>query len=257
MCGIPQRLLWSCAQVCRFGMLEVGICLYLFIYLFIFLINALCLRVNLDLSALTAFGFYGGGKVGWDVCALCLVSPRFNSAHHAPLSPQFIFQTLFISYTDVSAFLIFQTNSHVSIAACQFWFYASYIIKWLQRSSTDGLLHFSHGRGISLLYVCVCWRGYKRADVCMHMFASYHKWLLVMSEWRGAGTKKTMFWLRRCWEGRPQVAWLQIRLSHFSSLCFTTSRSEGTFGYQCVPHFFVCFWSEYSFLTSRLKLHDN
>lgn len=64
-----------------------------------------------------------------------------------------------------AAFLIFQTNSHVSIAACQFWFCDSFIIKCvrLQCSATDGLLHFSHGRGMA---VCV-WE--KKTDVRLHM----------------------------------------------------------------------------------------
>lgn len=79
------------------------------------------------------------------------------------------------SYGGAAAFLIFQTNSHVSIAACQFWFCDSFIIKCvrLQCSATDGLLHFSHGRGMA---VCV-WE--EKTDVRLHMcmFSSHQGWL--------------------------------------------------------------------------------
>lgn len=92
-----------------------------YIYLYIYLFFDKCFMRACQSGFIrfnSIWGVFWG--VGWGVCALCLVWPRFNSAHHAPLSPQFIFQPLFISYTDVSAFLISQTNSHVSIAACQF-----------------------------------------------------------------------------------------------------------------------------------------
>ncbi len=87
---------------------------------------------------------------------------------------QFRFQASFISYVGVTAFLIFQTNGHVSIAACQFWFYDSFIIKFvrLQCSATDGLLHFSHGQGMSLLYVYVGEEGkcvLAHVSVCLHL----------------------------------------------------------------------------------------
>ena len=99
---------------------------------------------------------------------------------------QFGFQASFISYTGVTAFLIFQTNGHVSIAACQFWFYDSFIIKCvrLQCSATDGLLHFSHGQGMSILFVCGGeWRrrGWTCACTCVCMFLSLHGWLSVIS----------------------------------------------------------------------------
>lgn len=70
----------------------------------------------------------------------------------------------------VAAFLIFQTNSYVSIAACQFWFCDSFIIKGvrLQCRATDGLLHFSHGRGTA-----ACVRE-EKADVRSNMCACFH-----------------------------------------------------------------------------------
>lgn len=113
------------------------------------------------------------------ICLFGLGLAHFSSAELS--SPwavvlQFRFQASFISHTGVTAFLIFQTNGHVSIAACQFWFYDSFIIECvkLQCIATDGLLHFSHGQGMSLL----CMRK-ERTDVCLHMcmFASRHVWL--------------------------------------------------------------------------------
>lgn len=86
-----------------------------------------------------------------------------------------------------AAFLIFQTNSHVSIAACQFWFCDSFIIKCvrLQCSATDGLLHFSHGRGMA---VCV-WE--KKTDVRLHMcMFSSHQGRLSCPLYRLRGVRR-------------------------------------------------------------------
>lgn len=116
------------------------------------------------------------------ICMFWFASLQLSSPRAVAL--QFRFQASFISYTGVTAFLIFQTNGHVSIAACQFWFYDSFIIKRvrLQCSATDGLLHFSHGQAVSLLYVCVCGRrGRPGARTCVCMFVFRHGWLSSLS----------------------------------------------------------------------------
>lgn len=117
-----------------------------------------------------------------------LTSARLSSPWAVVL--QFRFQASFISYASVTAFLIFQTNGHVSIAACQFWFYDSFIIKCvrLQCSAADGLLHFSHGQGMSLLYVCVGREDGLLAHVCVSPWMAF-RFVLVMSEQMWVGTK--------------------------------------------------------------------
>lgn len=134
-------------------MLEVDDCLcstWVCLYVFILL--------QVSLLAFCALVFFG---LVWLTSAVVL---------------QFRVQASFISYTGVTAFLIFQTNGHVSIAACQFWFYDSFIIKCvrLQCSAADGLLHFSHGQGMSPLYVYAGRRGRMCACTCVCMFTSRH-----------------------------------------------------------------------------------
>lgn len=118
-----------------------------------------------------------------------LSSARLSSPGAVVL--QFSFQASFISYTGVAAFLIFQTNSHVSIAACQFWFYDSFIIKCvrLQCSAADGLLHFRLGQGRRLLCACV---GGEDGRLLAHVRISpwrAFRFVWVISEQMWVGTK--------------------------------------------------------------------